>query len=264
MKFLIPYVVFALNLALFMGCSDDIIKPPPPDPCAGKTPVTARFSTYEIVYSRSEEEKTITRTDTFSYLERVLFAADERYDSYEWHIGYDDRVRKDSAFFMSFSRNQAPPRVPLEVVFIGRRKPHTDCFPNDDGIDTARRNIVFLLQPEVQILGSYLGSHTDENPLDTFRVEIFYRTEDFLAVTNINRGFMDNCTKYTSPVTRDIGNASIRFFNMGSSKICNLHDLDGWAQLTPNRDSIIIDYVQTDYTGDRIPHHKVFKGRRIQ
>ncbi len=253
-------MVLLLGAVVFSGCPDNIVV----DPCAGAEPVTARFSTYEIVYGKRDNKAHLARTDTFIYSTPVRFAADEHYDSYEWHIGYDDRYRTDSAFSLNFSSTEVQERVPLPITFIGRRKPRTDCFPDDDGIDTARRFIVFRNHWDAQLLGSYLGHHTDENPLDTFTVDIFWKTVDFFAVTNINRGFMDNCFKSSSAVQRDFGNVSMGFQNMGSAIGCNLHDLDGYALLTTNRDSIIIDYIQTDRAGDGISHHKVFTGRRIQ
>ena len=254
-----------LGAIAFSGCPDDIVV----DPCAGAEPVTARFSTYEVVYGTGDgtgdKKAHLAKTDTFIYVNPVRFEADERYDSYEWHIGYDDRIRTDSAFSLNFSPSQVPELVPLPITFIGRRKPRTDCYPDDDGVDTAKRFIVFRYPADAKILGSYLGHHSDENPLDTFTVDIFWKSVDFLAVRNINRGFMDDCTKLFSPVTRDIGNVSLGFSIYGTSRVCGLLSIDGSMWLLPNnRDSIIIDYIQTDRAGDDISHHKVFTGRRIR
>jgi hypothetical protein len=265
MKNKIILILLFFGAVVFVGCPDSVVV----DPCAGAEPVTARFSTYEVVYGTgdgtSDKKAHLAKTDTFIYLTPARFAADERYDSYEWHIGYDSRVRTDSAFTLSFSSTQLPADEPLSIMFIGRRKPRTDCFPNDDGIDTATRFIVYRNAADAKILGSYLGHHADENPLDTFTVDIFWKSDIFLAVRNINRGFMDDCTKLTSRVSRDIGNVSMGFSIYATVPTCGLLSLDGYMRLLPgNRDSIIIDYIQTDRAGDGISHHKVFTGRRIR
>lgn len=255
-------ILLLLGAVVFVGCPDDVVV----DPCAGAEPVTARFSTFEVVYGLYNNPKpNLAKTDTFIYVNPVRFAADERYDSYEWHIGYDDRIRTDSAFSLNFGPSQVPELVPLPITFIGRRKPRTDCYPDDDGVDTAKRFIVFRYPKDAKILGSYLGHHSDENPLDTFTVDIFWKSDIFLAVRNINRGFMDDCTKVSSPVARDIGNISMGFHIYATVPTCGLLSLEGYMQLLPNnRDSILIDYIQTDRAGDGISHHKVFTGRRIR
>ncbi len=39
-------ILLLLGAVVFVGCPDDIVV----DPCAGAEPVTARFSTFEVVY----------------------------------------------------------------------------------------------------------------------------------------------------------------------------------------------------------------------
>ncbi|MEY3386569.1 MAG: hypothetical protein RIR53_1380, partial [Bacteroidota bacterium] len=93
MRCRILFVIATLAVALSACGSPTVVVP---DPCEGAQRVTARFTIYEVLQSG-----TIAPSDTLAN-GVALFAADERYDSYEWQIGSDSRVWTVSRFSLRF------------------------------------------------------------------------------------------------------------------------------------------------------------------
>jgi len=252
-------VILAVSAAIMIvGCGSPTVVVP--DPCEGAQRVTARFTIYEVLRSG-----TIAPSDvTVNRL--VRFAADERYDSYEWQIGSDSRIRTERSFTLRFPVREAPNGIPIPIRFIGRRKPDTTCFPDDDGVDTAYRELLPIADSNNPLIGSYHGAHVDD-PADTFTVTIYvtYRDADMITLCsvvmrNINKGCSDtngvNCTAVND---KDIGATIMEFDGDGAY-------LTGTGCLSPKgiarlkgRDTIEIDYV---YDEARIP--KKFIGRRVK
>ena len=160
MNFLIPYVVFALNLALFMGCSDDVIKPPPPDPCAGKKPVSAAF---EIIEPPGDSPYWVKYdADTILSQDAIFKAIERNADSYEWEIGADILTTRD-VVRQSFPRGET-----IAIRLIVHKKPDSVCFPTDDGIDTVTRYLYVVPIIDGQnreyfspMEGKFLGKYDD-------------------------------------------------------------------------------------------------------
>ncbi len=253
-------ILFAIaTLAVVLsGCGSPTVVVP--DPCEGAQRVTARFTIYEVLQSG-----TIAPSDTLAN-GVALFAADERYDSYEWQIGSDSRVWTGSRFSLRFPGREVVYGEPIPIRFIGRRKPDTTCFRGDDGVDTAYRYMVPLPPTRSPLLGSYHGAHVDD-PADTFTVTIYVRyiegtKDNFCSVVmrNINKGCSDtNGVDCTAVNDKDIGATIMEFDGNGAY-------LTGTGCLSPKgiarlkgRDTIEIDYV---YDRARIP--KKFIGRRVK
>lgn len=226
------------------------------DPCANAERVKARFTIYERV--ALPEHSMIVPSHTI--VEGLaIFSANERYDSYEWQIGYDTRVWTDSSFSLRFGSNSGVPKgEPLPVRFIGRRQPNSSCFPDDDGIDTAFRKLVLMHAYTSPILGSYRGVHLDE-PLDTFTVEIFWHKKYFLSMSNINRGCFDTIDNRfeASAIDKDLG-ATVMVFG------------DGWSYWpqgcrAPMGVARLFDHrkIEIQYTYEKARIPKTFVGWRV-
>lgn len=230
------------------ACSDDNITP---DPCADAKVVAARFKIEELVDTFARE------TDTALTIQFVRFSALEKYDSYEWKIGYDERLFTDSTFTLNFALGSVNLGERLPIRFIGKRAPRVDCFPYDDGIDTLVKSLVIVSKYESPILGLYRGVHLDE-PADSFDVHIFWKNEDFLTMTNINRGCADTVRKQVSAVYKELGATIMTFDANGSYDGGGCEAPEGVLYLSDDRSQITVDY---RYGRDRT--HKVFVGRRI-
>jgi len=260
MRCRIVFVIATLAVAL-SGCGSPTVVVP--DPCEGAQRVTARFTIYEVLRSG-----TIAPSDTLAN-GVALFAADERYDSYEWQIGSDSRVRTESRFSLRFPGREVVYGEPIPIRFIGRRKPDTTCFPDDDGVDTAYRYMVPLPETRSPLIGSYHGAHVDD-PADTFTVTIYALFHDSgktffsdVAMRNINKGCSDresNLIDSSYAINdKDFGATIMEFDGDGSYRIADgCLNPKGIARLK-GRDTIEIDYV---YDEARIP--KKFIGRRVQ
>ncbi len=232
----------------FTACCD--VNPVDPDPCEGAERVKARFTIYELV------GKSVAATDTIIGVYNARFSADERYDSYEWSIGSDTRTWTDSSFDLRFRLSEVGEGVPLPIRFIGKRAPKVECFPDDDGVDTTYRELVVLSMYKSPVQGSYRGYHVDE-PLDTFTVDIYWKTEDFLVMRNINRGCMDTSTKLFSIVSKDMGATIMEFDGLGGYDKSGCMNPKGVLRLFEGN-RVEINYV---YDKPRIP--KLFIGWRV-
>lgn len=257
MRTVILLTITTAALLLF-GCGTHTVVTP--DPCEGARPVTARFTIYEVL-----ESGTKAPSDTLAN-GLAHFAADERYDSCEWQIGSDTRIRTGSAFTLRFPGREVVYGEPIPIRLIARRKPDTTCFPDDDGVDTAYRYLVPLPETASPLLGSYHGAHVDD-PTDTFTVTIYvtYRDPEMttlcsVVMRNINRGCSDTSRVSCGAVNEKYFGATIMEFDgEGSYRISDgCLNPKGIARLK-GRDSIEIDYV---YDEARIP--KKFIGRRVK
>lgn len=162
MKFLLSFLIMTLLVSGSCRRNHD-------NPCEGKVIPKAEFRILETLSDTAFEADTIFR-DNF-----VGFKALTQYDSVLWRLGNDPRNFTQQEFSLSFYGTLGT----VPITFAGYKKPITNCFPGDNGIYTAIRNITMVEQIEKPILtlspliGNYLGSFTN-NPSDTFTVRIEY------------------------------------------------------------------------------------------
>jgi len=246
-----PHAWFVLGIVVLTCYGCGAYTPVNPDPCGQAKRVEAQFTIYEPVGDLHP------RTDTILWTSIAHFSADEHYDKYEWHIGFDSRIRMDSSFSLRFPASQVEEGVSIPITFIGSRTPNLMCFPDDDGLDTITRQLVVLSPYNSPVLGSYKGCHLD-NPADTFTVDIFWQTEDFLTMRNINRGCMDTAQfRLSSVVSKVLGATSMEFDGEGGYDKSGCKNPKGTLLLTEHGRKVEIVYV---YDKERIP--KTFVGWR--
>jgi hypothetical protein len=137
------------------------------DPCWDKKPVTADFYMYEN-HEGLDTSKGWEYYDTDTLLgQSVLLVAKEERElywsevTYTWIIGAETITGKDKKVI---TRNTFPSNTQIPVTLIVSKKPHLDCFPEDDGIDTVTRYMVFPSNADVvpKWQGEYIGYTTDK------------------------------------------------------------------------------------------------------
>lgn len=94
-------------------------------------------------------------------------AKDQNAKSYEWQIGNNGSVFSTSNVGLYFSDTVGT----IDVRLIVKSTPRTDCFPNDDGIDTTYRKICIKSLPKPPLTGTYWG-YLKSNPTHFFNVYI--------------------------------------------------------------------------------------------
>lgn len=100
--------------------------------------------------------------------------------------------------------------------------------------------------------------HTD-NPADTFTVDIFGETGDFLVMRNINNGCIDTAMlRIVSVVDKALGASSMEFDGAGGyDRKSGCLNPKGSLYPKEDRSSIVIDYVF-----DKARINKMFVGSR--
>lgn len=118
------------------------------DPCYGKAKTSADFTISEVVGGRAFETDEVWRN---SY---VQFTAKQDFESYQWVIG----THKDTFYTKSCGLSGFPEGQSFQVRLIGKKKPNTDCFPTDDGIDTVYKTFKVTAHDSLRpIYGEYEG-----------------------------------------------------------------------------------------------------------
>lgn len=242
----------AALLLLASSCNDTTS----PDPCSGSRPVTASFTMYETLYN------TAVPADTVLVFRSIHFAADEKYDSYEWRIGDDPRVFTDSVVVLRFEQ----PEGDVDVRLIARRAPNTSCYPNDDGIDTVTKRLhVISVWPSPRILGSYHGYNTDA-PKDTFTFSLDYRDlgehGKNYVLNNLNKGCSEPAQDGATAIVIYVGYRAFQFIGEGWVGQGCLSP-NGVAVLQGDGDSIKVEYTIIDRSDPRKIFPKTFVGRRV-
>lgn len=149
------------------------------DPCYGKNRVTANFYMYEN-NGGLNPDKGWEYYDTDTLLgQSVLLVAKEEFEpywsevNYTWIIGAETISGKDKK---SITRNSFPTNERIPVTLIVSKKPHLDCYPDDDGVDTVTRYMVFPnltgFRPKWE--GEYIGYVTDD-PDKQLQIGIYSR-----------------------------------------------------------------------------------------
>jgi hypothetical protein len=163
--FTLGLLLLGLLLAL-LGCRPDK-KEDPVNPCAGKTiPKGEIFVTDNSLGKPFIDPSRLFSVETLAF-GVAHFSTTIPYESYQWQVGSDPRVFTSKTMTMQFPDNTF--NVPVRM--IGRRKVDSQCFPNDDGLDTLRTTVSFTQFAQAQVLGTYYGYDT-LNPADKFSVEV--------------------------------------------------------------------------------------------
>lgn len=227
----------------------------PVDPCAEKTPITARFSIYENV------SDSLFVADTVLQYNTIVFEADENYTTYEWTVGDDPRTFTSRKFALNFQQ----PVGKIEVTLKVTKAPDLKCFPDDDGTDVLTKSVVVIDWRNSLTIGEYIGSNVSK-PSDQFEVkitrELDVNSHPIYNLVNINKG----CNR-SSPLSWSGGRGAkaFRFYDyVWYGDGCK--GVDSWITL-PTPDSIRIDYSYGDntkpYTPQGYPRVKeTYKGKR--
>lgn len=178
-----PVTLFIILLA--DSCRRKLPEQPPTDPCKDKTSFKAGFTIEEIVGDTSFV------TDKALAPGYVLFRAQGTYDSVQWFIGGPQNTSANRNHVLYFQN----PEGPVDVTFIGYRKPDTQCFPNDKATDTVHKTVTILPRNEsAAIVGRFHG-YNESNPADTFSVTISYYDNVWgYFIKNLPKG----CPGYTT------------------------------------------------------------------
>ena len=238
------YYYFAVVLPLMWlltACPDDPVKVEP-DPCEGKTPVTADFDIYMKMYDAISKSNFYYHSDTVLKSNYVIFEAKGDYEYYEWQLGDDPTIYTGDQQLFRFKN----PWGELKMRLIVKNPPDTLCFPDDDGIDTVYKTITVIERDSAAIIGSYIGYHTSDT-LDTFIVDVKYEGMDRgLVFYNINRGFH-------LPENINGNIVQIRWENkyaIMKSDYCysfGSQSPDGYAELQADNKTLIVNYEAGPY-----------------
>ncbi len=123
-------IFFAGSLVFLSNCKPD---PEPADPCKGAKLPTADF----MLAEKLDGEERYFETDKINHVRKLYMRGPDGYDSYLWQLGTNANWSTDKNATATFSQVEGK----LKVRLIAKRKPMTECFPNDDGIDTIEKSI---------------------------------------------------------------------------------------------------------------------------
>ena len=262
-----PYLLFFLFIffQIYTSCKkdDDCQDAADPlcsnyDPCLGAVETDADFG----FYSRQVGHDTVywfSARDTVYSLHgaRIYFRAHHAMESYEWKVGSDPRVFRDSVFDLDFDENIQGNIVVRLIVTNG---PKTDCFPRDDGRDTVSKS--FYLKPidelkEVPMFGKFKG-HDEGYPDIEFVVEI--SPEDAGL-----RGLPNDCDVFYAPpwgAFDFIGWQWDFIIDPQPNYACG--DPEGEGHVSDDRNTLTIEYSLEDSLIPEVRHDMKFIGTRIQ
>ena len=127
---------------------------------------------------------------SYNYIdEKITFEAkDLNHLSYKWKIGAGDY--DGPSLDLDFS----VPVGTAQAQLIVNGPPRTECFPNDDGVDTVFKTFYVASLPEAPIVGEYYG-HLLSDPnekftvtIDTGRSETLSEESVFYGISNLPQG----------------------------------------------------------------------------
>ena len=249
----------------FLGFQSCRPKAPEPDPCAGKSPVTADFHIYETFPGADSypEGWELYDTDTPA-TGMITFTALEEDAEYEWTLG-PDRIREKT-----FTKRNFPDNANIYVRLKIIKRPDLDCFPEDDGVDTKTRvfyTITIIDQYKDPTQGTFRGVNLDESDkYFNFEVESPYILELGGGRTSkqpLRIGF-NNCDipdyySYNFAYKQLYFGYNVAYDCLSPRGILRVHD--------NNRDSVTIRYSIQKAPGSDyfdIREDKIFKGIRIK
>lgn len=247
------------------GCDEDCtdetnIDCPNYDPCWRETPVSAEFTIMQgLGYN---EQRRYFPGDTFE-TGFVRLQALQKLDSYEWHIGSDNRVFSGQTVELNYSPNTGW----INVMLIGKKKHRTGCLPDDDGIDTIQKSFYLVPFDTSLVKGIYRGVSLSQ-PLDTFEFEFkvgWFGNHHYDGPSQFPKG----CFRHDpwGPI-RDIGCMIIyRQFlmpDLGYEITCPTPS--GWGELSLDNTLTIIyeHYGDEDNNKTNTIRRDTFVGKKIQ
>ncbi len=201
-------------------------------------------------------------TDT-AFTGTVLFETKGNYKQFHWKIGYDTSTFNSKKFTLRFEY----PLPAINVNLFVSNNPNAQCFPNDDGMDTAINSLTILPRDSTAkspLIGDYLG-YIEGRQSDTFTVRINFWNDKkynpvlgpqpFYTISNFPKGYRDT--------TSSIGT---RFKELSYGYVCDwgyralfiyedylqAQQVKGYAYLS-NRNSLIIDYSRSDVSAPYDP-----------
>ena len=203
MRKIVPYPFFALLLTLFsLQSCKDCDDPRNPDcdnynPCIDAKATSATFTIREATYFHLIEptfNDFLMDTDS-SYYNSIYFeAVQQDADSFIWQVGSEVEPRYGKQINVTFPDNLRG--TTFNVRLIVKRKPNTQCFPSDDGIDTAMRKFYFVRFNEpLSWEGTYYGSD-DDKPDSMYTIDLRHHYDeiaqrDKVKIFGIPRGCTD-------------------------------------------------------------------------
>lgn len=227
-----------VGLISISGCGEDCtdetnIDCPNYDPCHDAVETSAGFRFGYTVGTQAGGINHTFYTDTFLPGQRIgFFADDEEAESYKWTVGVDDRTWDTPYFSLKFDKADSLVLYsePIEVRLITHRVPQTDCYPDDNGVDTSYRYIHFL-RPTNTFIGTWRGT-LSENPDKVYDIKIYVDSNFILAPhQNINYDalYIDNLYNEQMPcnirhMDSNLFNGYHRSFYGSMSKIQNLEN----------------------------------------
>ena len=241
-------VGYALSISSCRDCED----PTNPecsnyDPCliTTDTKTSANFKMYECIkcgWADTLMRATNTVFGGYVVFEAEQFGAD--IISYEWKIGTDSRVFTERLFRLDFSGYQGE----VEVRLVVQKEVNTDCFPNDDGIDTVTRVLKVLGASTENMFRNkeYEGYNTDE-PDSIFTVS--FRPSDpteplsYSTLNNLPKG----CVRPSNwQIGLTIGYNAFIINNSDGVYFYDCGHIIGYGDILPDRKTIVINYKLTD------------------
>jgi len=255
---IIKISIAAICFACLLFLSNCKEKEPPPNPCASKTLPTGNF----MLAEKLDGKERYFETDKINYINDLFLRGPEGYDEYLWQVGTNMNWSTKQNAKVSFTKAEGM----LKIRLVGKRKPMTDCYPGDDGVDTVEKWIdvvqgsssTFWISP---ILGYWEGKSTQFG--DTLYTIRFYSI-DSAAGTGTQDGFLEyyskNILKNGCGSTYSDNPGYIVWEGMGRTSGCVFNHVA--YTFTSNKDSIVVEYeVQgPPPTYKWIPY--TFKGKR--
>jgi hypothetical protein len=244
------------------------------NPCIDAITTSAIFTMEEVVKAWPGEgwpdnDKIVYDTDTCRNWNDIVFTCTQKADSI-WWIFDDTEMRAEwqqkQSFSIKFGRPSVlqtePERVKITCV-VKNNKPNA-CFPNDDGIDTFTRYIVYMPSWEMGFIGKFRGSFTYKpDSIFEFQIRwdsitrvgsspfIFIRYDNFLTVPPFyTTDFtMDDGFEFSDQVNYGYYAFYLDFFATGPPAIPERYNYQGVSHrgkvlLNPQTRQLKIDFVR--------------------
>ena len=197
--------------------------------------------------------------------------------TFEWQIGFDDRIKRDKKFSLTFSKRDLGALRELDIRLIVRKTPNLKC--NDDGVDTLTKKVYFIDIENYPYFGKFYGSD-DDAPNQPYEIEIFLGEQgpSFGFPLSMIKNFPRDCQPtligypYNRPGYQEIfipspyGFVQNRIFAEG----CFIENREFFGYLTPDRKTIKIEHWIATYTGSTTPSvpaytfkKRIFTGKKL-
>ncbi len=241
-----------------IGCHE-----PNEDPCKALHATSADFTIMEDDVVAKSLGWHSYACDTVAGLSARFTAKDSSASSYSWQIGAGTyTTRSVKLFFPDYFLGQSVP-----ITLILTKKPNTNCFPKDNGIDTVTKKVYFVDGCTNSLIkGTFLG-YNATSPKDTFSVRIdLCKPNPYPYQTGTGsfiNGLLTGCNLFIGDTGNYLGYKELLFFSGGS--ICGSGGIYGMAIVGPNRDQITINYsYYTDLTTNTLVKQKFIGTRKTK